>query len=438
MNPLPAHLRRPRRLPITLMLSGLALTCAAQLAPPPPGPRPAALPPPPPLTAAPLPTPAPQPGTPAPAPTGQAATRASVGEQAFRDTTLSAGGNLACASCHANATGLADPAGTFLPLGGPQRNQQGTRSSPSLAYLGTNTAFSFNADGRPHGGFFWDGRADTRVAQAGGPLLNPAEMANASVDAVAASLKRAPYYLDLLRVFQLPGNASAASLFNALTQALAAYQANDADFMRFNSRYDQFLDGRATLSAAESRGLNLFNDPQRGNCASCHDSRTGPDGARPLFTNFSYHALGLPRNRAISANADPNFYDMGLCGPVRQDLQLRVDLCGMFKVPTLRNVAVSAPYFHNASTMSLETAVSFYATRDIDPARWYPLVNGRPDKFNDLPLGFRGVVEQGAPFSPGPGGRPRLSPQDVADLVAFLRTLTDDLNAPAASARVGR
>lgn len=429
MKPLPT---RFRRLSITLIMSGLTLTCAAQLAPPPPaGPRPTAPPPPPPTTTVPAPSPA-------PAPPGTIATRASIGELAFHDTTLSAGNNLACSSCHARNTGLADPTGTFLPLGGPQRNQQGTRSSPSLAYLGTNTAFSFNADGKPHGGFFWDGRADGRVAQAAGPLLNPAEMANPSIDAIATTLKRAPYYADLLRVFQLPANATSTSLFNALTQSLAAYQANDTDFMRFNSRYDQFLDGRATLTAAETRGLNLFNDPQRGNCANCHDSRTGPDGARPLFTNFSYHALGLPRNRAIAANADPNFYDMGLCGPVRQDLQLRVDLCGMFKVPTLRNVAVSAPYFHNASTSSLEIAVGFYATRDIDPARWYPLVNGRPDKFNDLPLGLRGVVEQGAPFSPGPGGRPRLSPQDVADLVAFLRTLTDDLNAPAATSRVNR
>jgi cytochrome c peroxidase len=179
--------------------------------------------------------------------------------------------------------------------------------------------------------------------------------------------------------------------------------------------------------------------PKRGDwvCStSCHSSAVGPDGSRPLFTNFTYHALGLPRNAAIQANRDPNVYDMGLCGPTRTDLAYRVDLCGKFKVPTLRNIALSAPYFHNASASTLEQAVSFYATRDLDPARWYPLVNKRPDKFNDLPLGFRGNVTQTPPFGVLPGNKPRLSTQDVADLTAFLRTLTDDVNAPAGSARV--
>jgi cytochrome c peroxidase len=163
----------------------------------------------------------------------------------------------------------------------------------------------------------------------------------------------------------------------------------------------------------------------------------GPDGARPLFTDFRYHALGLPRNMAIQANADPNFRDMGLCGPDRTDLAMRVDLCGAFRVPTLRNVAQTAPYFHNASVATLSDAVGFYATRDSDPLRWYPLLNGQPDKFNDLPLGFRGNVVTTAPFGVLPGGQPRLTPQDVNDLVAFLRTLSDDLSQPARSSFVG-
>lgn len=383
---------------------------------------------PPPLRPAPPPPPAPAPA--------DAPTRVSVGEAAFNDKGLSAGGNLACASCHTTPTGHADPAGTVLPMGGPLLNKQGNRSSPTLAYLATNTAFRFDAQGRPHGGFFWDGRANSRLEQALAPLLNPVEMANASVDEVAARLKRAPYFADFTRLYNVRPDAPATVLVQTLQLALATYQAGDPDYLLFNSKYDRVLDGTAQLTDAETRGLRLFNDPQKGNCASCHSAAIGPQGERPIFTNFTYHALGLPRNKAILANADPNFYDMGLCGPVRTDLTLRVDLCGAFKVPTLRNVAVSGPYFHNAIASTLEQAVSFYATRDVDPARWYPLVNGRPDKFNDMPLGYRGNVVQTPPFGTDRGGRPRLTAQDVSDLVAFLRTLTDDVNAPQGSPTV--
>jgi len=367
-----------------------------------------------------------------------APTRITVGEQAFNDKSLSAGGNLACASCHTNATAHADPAGTFLPLGGPRLDQQGNRSSQSLAYLATNKPFRLDVEGRPHGGFFWDGRAATLREQAGGPLLNPSEMANASVDEVVTRLKAAPYFADLTRLFNVAPDATAAVLFDTLRQALAAYETGDTDYQLFNSKFDRVLDGKAKLTVAEARGFSVFNDPRKGNCASCHTSTVGADGSRPLFTNFTYHALGLPRNKAIKANSDPNFYDLGVCGPVRTDLAYRVDLCGQFKVPTLRNIALTGPYFHNATASTLAQAISFYATRDLDPARWYPLVNKRPDKFNDMPLGFRGNVTQTPPFGPLPGNKPRLTAQDVSDLAAFLRTLTDDVKAPAGSRTVAQ
>lgn len=366
-----------------------------------------------------------------------AATPASVGERVFNDLNLSAGGNLACASCHVKANGLADPKGTLLPLGGPLGNLQGHRSSMSLAYLNDNTAMRFEPDGRPIGGFFWDGRAASRFAQATGPLFNPVEMANTSLDALAARVRQAPYYADLLRFFSPTRTLRNQQVIELLQKALAAYQAGDSDFALFNSKYDQVLDGTAELTESEARGLDLFNSPQRGNCASCHPSAPGPDDTRPLFTDFRYHALGLPRNMAIQANADANFRDMGLCGPDRTDLEMRVDLCGAFRVPTLRNVAKTAPYFHNAVVATLTDAVDFYATRDSDPARWYPLLNGQPDKFNDLPLGFRGNVVATPPFGLTPGGQPHLSPQDVNDIVAFLRTLSDDPTQPARGRYVG-
>lgn len=365
------------------------------------------------------------------------ATTASVGEAIFHDTSLSASGRQACATCHVPASGHADPAGTVLPLGGPAMDLQGLRSSMSLGYLSENTAFRLNI-GQPEGGFMWDGRADSRQAQAALPLLDPREMANASVADAAARLRRAAYFADLLSVSGLGANASDQRIFDAATLAVATYQAEDSDYQRFNSRFDQVLDGKASFTAQEARGLAIFNDPNRGACARCHTSATSPDGRRPLFTNFRYAALGLPRNPAIQANADPAFFDMGLCGPKRTDLSARTDLCGQFRIPSLRNVALTAPYFHNASVATLEEAVSFYATRDINPGRWYPLVGGVPDKFNDLPAGLRGNVIRTAPFGQSPGDPPRLTAQDTADLAAFLRTLSDDLSAPANSAFVGR
>ena len=364
------------------------------------------------------------------APGRGAATPVSVGELIFNDVNLSAGGNLACASCHVKANGLADPAGTQLPMGGPLRNLQGHRSSPSIAYLNTNTAMRFEADGRPTGGFFWDGRANSRAAQALGPLFNPREMANTSPEELIIKVRQAPYYSDLVRFFSPVRAQRDQPVLQLLQQALAAYQAGDSDFALFNSKFDRVRDGTAVFSAAEARGLQVFNDPQRGNCASCHASSTGTNGERALFTDFRYHALGLPRNMAIEANADANFRDMGLCGPDRTDLAMRVDLCGAFRTPTLRNVAKTGPYFHNAVIPTLLQAVAFYATRDTDPLSWYPLLNGQPDKFNDLPLGFRGNVITTPPFGGQPGTRPRLSPQNVNDLVAFLRTLDDDLTLP--------
>jgi cytochrome c peroxidase len=370
-------------------------------------------------------------GTPAPTPHA-GPTRISVGEALFNEPALSAGGQQACSSCHADTTAHADPSGTQLPMGGPLLDRQGTRSSPSLLYLDTNMAFRF-VNNKPVGGFTWDGRHNTRTLQAAGPLLDASEMAHTSISDVASAARQLPYYADLAKVYFLPSTATDQQVFDAVTQALGDYQAEGPDYLLFNSKFDRFLDRQATLTPQESRGLALFNDPAKGNCASCHTSQTGTDRSRPLFTNFGYAATGLPRNAKITANADPNFFDMGLCGPKRKDLADRLDLCGQFKIPTLRNIAVTAPYFHNASVTTLEAAIGFYATRDINPARWYPMVNGQADKFNDLPQALRTNVIRTPPFDLAPGAPPRLTPQDVSDIAAFLHTLTDDFAAPSRS-----
>lgn len=356
---------------------------------------------------------------PAPAPT-----LAEVGDRLFDEVRLSASGRLACASCHVEARGHADSVGTFLPLGGADGSHQGLRSSPSVRYLDQAGAFGFDAQGRAGGGLFWDGRASSRAEQARGPLFNADEMANTDVAALATRLRALPYVADLRAAASLTAAATDGQLVDAAVTALARYQADDPKFRAFTSKFDAVQDGRAAFTAQEQRGLNLFNDPQRGNCASCHSSRpvpVQPGQARALFTDFSYHALGVPRNTS-QATRDPAFFDLGLCA--RSDLASRAAVCGQFRTPSLRNVALTGPYFHNASFATLEDAVAFYATRDLDPVRWYPVVGGQVQLYNNLPAVYRANVQHGAPFR-RPGQPPALSGQDVADVVAFLHTLSD-------------
>ncbi len=367
---------------------------------------------------------APRASAPAPVPT-----LADIGNRLFNEASLSASGKLACATCHVESRGHADADGSFLPLGGVEGRRQGLRSTPSVRYLDQAGSFGFDAQGRPRGGLFWDGRADTRQQQARGPLFNADEMANVDVAALATRLRALPYAGDLRAAAGLPAAATDDQLADAAVNALARFQADDVRFHAFTSKFDAVQDGRTTFTDQEQRGLAAFNDPQRGNCASCHDSRPAPSIGRALFTNFSYHALGVPRNRS-QATADPAFFDLGLCGPQRSDLAARADLCGMFRTPSLRNVALTAPYFHNASFATLEDVVAFYATRDLDPGRWYPTVNGQVQLYDDLPAGLRTNVQRGAPFRRA-GQAAAISPQDAADIVAFLRTLTDGFTTPA-------
>jgi cytochrome c peroxidase len=360
-------------------------------------------------------------GTPPPPPT-----LATVGEKLFHDPFLSASGVLPCANCHQAHQAHADPEGTFLPFGGPTLHEQGLRSSPSLRYLDMAGPFQVLGPGLAKGGLFWDGRADSRIDQARGPLFSSVEMANADVPTFIGRLRSVPYFSELMAAASLAASASDEDLLDATLRALDAYQAADVEFHPFNSKYDAFLEGRAALTAQEARGLALFNDPASGNCAACHPSAPGPDGAKPLFTNFSYFALGVPRN-ASQRNADPAFFDLGLCGPRRTDLAGRSDLCGMFRVPTLRNVLRTAPYFHNAVFATLQEVVSFHATRDTNPERWYPTVGGVVQQFDDLPAIYHGNVTTVPPFGGLAGQPPPLSPQEVDDIVAFLGTLTDGI-----------
>jgi len=204
------------------------------------------------------------------------------------------------------------------------------------------------------------------------------------------------------------------------------FQQSPRDFYPFSSRYDEVLRGRAELSAAEARGLALFNDPAKGNCASCHLSAPKPDGALPLFTDFGLIAIGVPRNAEVPANADPTYFDLGLCGPLRTDLHDRADYCGRFRTPSLRNAALRRSFFHNGALHSLRDLLRFYARRDTHPQEFYPrAADASVRKFDDLPPRYHGNVNTEPPFDRRPGDPPALTEDEIADVIAFLETLTD-------------
>ncbi|MEO8122622.1 MAG: cytochrome c peroxidase, partial [Burkholderiales bacterium] len=235
--------------------------------------------------------------------------QAALGEKIFNDTSLSASGRQSCGTCHVEQAAHGSDNAQPAQLGGPAMDRQGARQTPSIRYLATNTAFFFAADGTPTGGFFWDGRTKSLADQAGKPFLNPVEMANADKAGVVTRLSRASYADEFSAVYGASIFDDSDAAFQRITLALQAFELQAIEFRPFDSKYDAFLRNQTTLSDQELRGLALFNSPAKGNCAACHPSARGTDGSMPLFTDFSYDNLGLPRNTELSANADPAHFD---------------------------------------------------------------------------------------------------------------------------------
>jgi cytochrome c peroxidase len=363
-----------------------------------------------------------------------------IGRRMFSDPALSASGKLSCASCHSPAHAYGPPNAMPVQLGGRDLTAMATRAVPTLTYKQATPQFTEHfhesdhdgdesVDAGPTGGLTWDGRVDRGRDQALLPLLSPFEMANA--DRATLSAVIAAHYGAALRDALgagMPDRPDAA--LQAAAKALEAFQQDHGEFFPYTSKYDAYLAGKADLTAPEARGLSLFNDRTKGNCASCHIGRRGGDGTPPQFTDYGLIALGVPRNPKIAANRDPSFYDLGLCGPERIDLKDHPEYCGLFKTPTLRNVAVRATFFHNGVFHSLKEVLEFYVQRDANPEKWYPRnADGSVRKFDDLPVQYHHNVNTDPPFDRRPGDAPALSDVEIEDVIAFLQTLTDGYRA---------
>ena len=341
-------------------------------------------------------------------------TPARLGALVFADPSLSTPAGQGCADCHAPSTAFRDPESDHTTSMGVVAGRFGARNAPSAMYARYVPPLHYDA--AIHGwvgGLFWDGRASSLEQQAGMPMLHPLEMNNPDKASVVRAIRRASYAGQFRDVFGADALDDVDAAFGHVTEALAAYE-RTATFTPFSSKYDRYLAGQATLAADEQRGLAIFEDPRRGNCASCHPSRPGADGAPPMFTTFGYANLGIPRygNSKFFVQPPPlnpdgdRYVDHGLMTTVGDPAQ-----DGKFRVPTLRNVARTAPYGHNGYFENLQYMVDFLATRDVgsaDPAvKWAaPEVPATVDREHVGHLG--------------------LSPRDIDDVVAFLGTLTDE------------
>jgi cytochrome c peroxidase len=377
--------------------------------------------------------------TPAPEPTPIE----ELGRRLFFDPSLSVTGTVSCATCHDPDhafTGNNDPDPATPVARGALPGAAGKRNVPSPMYGAFSPVFSIVRDDEgewsARGGQFWDGRAETLAIQALGPVLDPREMGMPGRAELVARVRAAPYAAAFESVFGLDGFEDVAAVSTAVGTALAAFE-RTAAFSPFDSKFDAVLRGQARFTSDEAAGFALFRDPEKGNCIACHAGDEDSSDPRAwLFTDFSYDALGVPRNAEIADNADPDSFDLGLCAQpgLRDRVPAAVDdadafvdgLCGAFKVPSLRNVARTAPYMHNGVFATLEQVVEFYATRETAPERWYPTVDGEGVRYDDLPSKYRGNVNTDeAPYDRTRGEEPRMSPAEVRQVVAFLRTLSD-------------
>lgn len=336
---------------------------------------------------------------------GATVTRESLGETLFFDTNLSSPPGQSCASCHDEGTAFVDPDSHFPTSEGAVAAVFGNRNTPTAKYAVFIPPFSSDPRGnRYEGGLFMDGRASSLEEQAVGPFLNPAEMNNVDAEALIQTIRNSSYADEFESVFGEGSLDDAESALLNVGEAIAAFERTDA-FAPFSSKFDAVKNGSETFTASERRGEGIFNG--RGQCDRCHNTDPNALGL-VMFTNFEYENIGVPANpnnlfyqNDLDLNPDgAGFTDLGL-GAVVNDASQN----GKFRVPTLRNVASTAPYMHNGVFNTLEEVVEFYNSRDVDPNQALAEVG---ENITDIRIGNLG-----------------LDANEVRDLVAFMETLSD-------------
>lgn len=363
-------------------------------------------------------------------------TEQQLGEMLYQDKNLSLNRNQSCETCHSltpayktkTQQGLVP---SFVDVTnikqktavstGSVETETGVLNSLTVAYAGFSPEFHFDeTEGLYIGGQFWNGRAKNLIEQAKQPILNPVEMAMPDELSVVKRLQENSFYVDKFKqLYKVDltdtSEKSVEKIYHSLAKAISAFE-QSAIFNKFNSKFDYALFGKTQLSALEKKGLALFQD--KGKCAECHtiDITVDEHGnfAPPVFTDFSYDNIGLPRNVNIPKNPEP---DLGLGG--RTDIENSAAELGKHKVMTLRNIALTAPYGHNGIFKTLEEIVHFYNTRDTLPK----VANNNSPEFGKTAWAQPEIAENVNTEELGDLG---LTTSEEKAIVAFLKTLTDD------------
>ena len=342
-----------------------------------------------------------------------------LGRALFFDVNLSRERNQSCATCHDPAQGFTDwrdsGVGAAASLGS-DAHSLGDRNAPTATYANQVPPFGLDAAGEYVGGLFWDGRASNLEEQAGGPPLNPVEMALPDRKTVLARLNESPNYQHAFpALFGDTVLDDADAAFTAMTASIAAFERSEL-FAPFDSKYDRYLRGEYIPTDAEALGMTLFFSNQFANCNQCHQLHTLPETELEPFTNHRYRNIGVPVNTVLRAanGLGAAQVDRGLLDNPAIDDPAQA---GRFRVPTLRNVAVTGPYMHNGVFSDLRTVVLFYnkylargSKAQLNPEtgeHW-----GAPEVADNLALE---ELESGR----------ALDDTRVDALVAFMRMLTD-------------
>jgi cytochrome c peroxidase len=321
-----------------------------------------------------------------------------LGKKLFFDPGLSNPAGQSCATCHMPSASFSDPEHLAVSKGA-FNSMFGLRNAPTVMYAAFTPYFHYDSLAEGYvGGLFWDGRASTLEKQAMSPLLTHHEMNNSDHSMVVGHVMKAEYRDLFLSVFGADAFEHPEEAFENIVEAIEEFE-ESGEINPFTSKYDYYIKGLVHLSAAEMRGMQIFNDTLKGKCAACHPSTPDTLTHAILFTDFTYDNLGVPVNAELIKPDSAYQPDLGLGAIVKRSSEN-----GKFKVSTLRNIANTAPYFHNGVFKTLEEVMQFY--NDRDKGKFGPpevVENVNHDELGNL----------------------QLSEQDMQDVIAFLKTLSD-------------
>ena len=341
-----------------------------------------------------------------------------LGEVLFFDKSLSFNKTQSCSTCHNPSTAFVDQrknSANQMVSEGDNPHLHGNRNANMALYAMFSPDFHFDEKIQDYvGGQFWDGRAKDLAEQAGGPPVNPVEMGMPDKKSIVERLKaNSIYYKAITDIYGESIWADTDKIYAIMEKAIAEFEKHEL-FAQFSSKYDRTLKGEAELTALEAEGKALFFDKTRTNCSNCHQSSEA-NSAKETFTNYRYYNIGVPSNQALIKlnKLAADYVDNGLLDNpmVKGDEKQK----GKFKVPTLRNIGVTAPYMHNGVFRDLKTVLLFKDSFNNPERKLNPETEKGWDK-----------AEYAQTINPDVLKAKPLTDEEINALEAFLKTLTDE------------